>query len=109
MPAADWPSFSHAPPLPPGDVHVWQALLDRDAAVVEHFASLLDDDERDRARRFHFPRDRDRFSVGRGLLRCLLGGYLSVAPAAVRLSYASTGKPHLVGEAGTNAIGFNVA
>jgi 4'-phosphopantetheinyl transferase len=109
MPPDDWPSFSHAPPLPPGEVHVWQAPLDREAAVVKYFDALLDDDERDRARRFHFPKDRERFTVGRGLLRCLLGAYLRVAPEAVRLSYTSAGKPYLVGETGDSAVRLNVA
>jgi 4'-phosphopantetheinyl transferase len=109
MPSDDCPSFSHPPPLPTGEVHVWQAPLDRDAAVVSHLDSLLDDDERDRARRFHFPKDQGHFSVGRGLLRCLLGEYLRIAPAAVRLSYTSAGKPHVVGETGDTAIEFNVA
>jgi 4'-phosphopantetheinyl transferase len=60
------------------EVHVWQAELD---AWVERVAwlwltQLLSLDERIRAERFCFPRDRQHFMVCRGLLRVLLSRYL---------------------------------
>lgn len=69
------------------------------------FARTLSDDERARAARFRFDRDRDRYVVGRGLLRRLLGEYLGIAPAAVRFAYGAHDKPRLE----TEALRFNLS
>ena len=37
-----------------------------------------------RAKRFHFTRDRERFIVGRGVLRFILGRYLYIEPNRVK-------------------------
>jgi 4'-phosphopantetheinyl transferase len=58
---------------------------------------LLSADERARADRFRFERDRSRYTVGRGLLRALLGRYLGRRPEDVEVSYGAYGKPHLAG------------
>jgi 4'-phosphopantetheinyl transferase len=79
------------------EVHVWRADLDAAAAVVERLRPLLALDERDRADRFHFERDRSRYIVGRGTLRILLGRYLSIAPERVRFAYGPNQKPRLAG------------
>ena len=76
-------------------VDVWRASLDREPAIVEALHALLSDDERERASRFHFARDRDRYVVGRGVLRTLLGDYADVGPELVRFRYGPQGKPRL--------------
>jgi 4'-phosphopantetheinyl transferase len=55
----------------------------------------LSDDERARARRFVFDRDRSRFTVARGVLRNILGRYLQRPPSSIRFGYGPHGKPHL--------------
>lgn len=109
MAADDWPPFAQVPPLPRDEVHVWQAALDHDADTIWRLEGLLGADERSRAGRFHFRKDRERYIIGRGLLRMLLGQYLRVGPDGVRLWYTSQGKPELVGETGEDALKFNVA
>ena len=64
-------------------------------ARLGDFLSL---DERARAARFHFARDRDRFVAGRGQLREVLGGLLKVPPEGVRFAYGPQGKPALAHE-----------
>ena len=68
---------------------MWEAWLDRPRDVVERLHTTLSAEERARAARFRFHRDRDRFVVGRGLLRRLLGAYLGIPAAEVRLVYRS--------------------
>jgi 4'-phosphopantetheinyl transferase len=63
----------------------------------------LSDDERERAARFRFDRDRNRFVVCRGNLRELLGERLGVAPADVEFGYGANGKPE------TRGVEFNVS
>jgi 4'-phosphopantetheinyl transferase len=85
------------PRVAAGEMHVWHAWLDQPAAVVQHLHGLLAEDERARAARFHFARDRDRYIVGRGVLRCLLASYTGHAPADLAFRYGEFDKPELAG------------
>jgi 4'-phosphopantetheinyl transferase len=76
-------------------VEIWRASLDREPAAVEELHAVLSVDERERASRFYFDRDRDRYVVGRGVLRTLLGAYVGVPPERVRFDYGPQGKPRL--------------
>ena len=98
---ASWPALER------DEVHVWRASLHRPGALADLFWTLSAD-ERTRAGRFHFARDRDRFVAARGLLRAILGRYLGRDPAQLRFAYGSHGKPALAG-ADENALRFNVA
>jgi len=92
-----------------GAVHVWRACLDQSPLQVDKFQITLDDDERSRACRFYFSRDRQRFIVARGILRSILAGYLGRIPSSISLTYGSHGKPALASESGADAIRFNVS
>lgn len=50
-------------------------------------------DEQERARRFSFDRDRNRFVAARSTLRTLLGRYLSCVPEQIQFNYGVRGKP----------------
>lgn len=92
-------------------VHVWSAALDLDDDRVRPLAALLDDGEAARARRFHFERDRRRFTVARGVLRTLLGRYLGVPALGLVFGEKGRGKPTLISPelAGTERLCFNVS
>jgi 4'-phosphopantetheinyl transferase len=85
--------------LPVDRVDVWTVPLfvadDRVAALAE----CLSPDERERAARFVFEKDRRRFIVGRGALRSILAAYISSAPPSIRFEYAEHGKPSLAAPA----------
>jgi len=66
-------------------------------------------DERDRAARFHFEQHRERFIVGRGVLRAILGSYLAVPPGHVQFSYGPQGKPALADTSAQASLRFNLA
>lgn len=104
-----WP----APPpewrLGQTDVHVWSASLEVSPAARRSFAALLSAAERQRAARFHFEPHRQRFIVGRGWLRRLLGRYLETDPAALELTYSPQGKPSLGGAFAHAGLHFNLA
>jgi 4'-phosphopantetheinyl transferase len=87
-------------------IRAW--LLDVEAArgVLPQCEQLLDPEERIRAARFHFERDRHAFVMRRAALRCLLAEELGLQPAQVRFQLGSHGKPALVGEP---ELHFNVS
>jgi len=76
---------------------------------MRQMTKWLNEDERLRAERFHFERDRKRFIVGRGVLRTILGRYLHIEPNRVRFSYDLNGKPCLAKTPGDNTLRFNLA
>jgi 4'-phosphopantetheinyl transferase len=96
------------PVLGSQDVDVWLIDLGVGVRRVEEFASLLSEDEKDRAARFLAGKDRERFMVARGLLRIIIADYLGALPGDLRFSYGAFGKPGL--EAGWgSALEFNLA
>jgi len=93
-------------PHPAREVRIHSARLDRPQSVVRRLGLLLSSDERERAERFRFARDRDRFLVGRACLRILLGDYLERPPELLRFSYDHHRKPALEPPGG---LSFNLA
>jgi 4'-phosphopantetheinyl transferase len=91
------------------EVHVWRASLDLKAARVQSLQQTLSGDERARAGRFHFQKDREHFVVARGVLRAILGGYLDIEPGQVRFCYGAHGKPTLAQGAGKPVLRFNLS
>ena len=89
-------------------VHVWSADLDQAAPVARRLKGTLSEDERMRAARFRFDQERERYGVGRGLLRTILAAYLDAEPASLVFEYGPQGKPSLAGEAGTRLV-FNLS
>jgi 4'-phosphopantetheinyl transferase len=104
-----WSSAPERLSLDSGEVHVWRASLDHSSSQVDRFRETLDCDERSRADRFCFSRDRERFIVARGVLRALLGRYLNRAPESLAFSYGTHGKPVLDSESDADAIRFNLS
>ncbi|HET6142480.1 MAG TPA: 4'-phosphopantetheinyl transferase superfamily protein [Candidatus Acidoferrales bacterium] len=91
------------------EIHVWHASLIRADDITSHLESLLSSDEKARAHRFHFARDRNRYVVARGLLRELLGAYVQQAPGSLEFCYAQYGKPFLAGENAASGFSFNLS
>ncbi|MGC1378494.1 MAG: 4'-phosphopantetheinyl transferase superfamily protein [Anaerolineales bacterium] len=92
--------------LPDQEIHLWQASLDQSPATVSRLSELLSKDERARAGRFYFERDRRRFITGRGILRAILGRYLDLPPEKIHFQYGDHGKPALSAPA---PLRFNLA
>lgn len=95
--------------LSTGEVHVWLSSLDFSPPRIDNFRRTLDDEERDRAARFHFQKDRDHFIAGRGLLRDILGRYLGLEPRRLQFRYSSYGKPDLAEQPRNERLCFNVS
>jgi 4'-phosphopantetheinyl transferase len=105
----DWPLPPEALALARDEVHVWRASLDQAPAQIQSFLPKLAADERARAARFHFERDRDHYTVARGVLRSILGRYLNRAPESLSFCYGPHGKPSLARESNGATIRFNLS
>ncbi len=81
--------------LEESQVHLWLTELVRPTDQVVHLREVLSEDERARADRFHFEKDRVAYTIGRGNLRRLLARYLEVEPTTIRFTYNKYGKPIL--------------
>jgi 4'-phosphopantetheinyl transferase len=91
------------------DVHVWRASLNQPARVISDFIQTIAPDERERAARYHFQKDREHFIVARAVLRLLLGRYLGREPATLRFRMNPYGKPALDEGADSAALRFNLS
>ena len=106
MIVSSWRDLPDEPFLPRGGCQLWLAWLDQEDP--SGYRSLLSQDETLRARRLRSPRLADRFTVGRGILRILLGRYLSVDPQDVIFTYGPHGRPEVA--CGTQAgFSFNLS
>lgn len=96
-------------PLAGSDLHIWSAALSASADALAYFHALLAVDEKARAERFYFERDRDRYIVGRGILRTLLAGYLDMEAAQILFAYGPQRKPALELVRRGKTLHFNLA
>lgn len=92
------------------DIHVLHCGADIPPPELIRLRGILIDDERKRADRFYFDRDRDIFTVTRAALRILLAAYLGgdVDPSGIVFDHGPYGKPHVAVPAG-KGINFNVS
>jgi 4'-phosphopantetheinyl transferase len=87
--------------------HVWMASLDVSDAVLDDLFTVLSADERSRASRFVFERDRRAHIAAHGLLRYLLSDYTALPPAGLRFMEGPRGKPALAEDA--EGLEFNLS
>lgn len=87
-------------------IDVWYVSLKQ---PVSRFWKTLSPDERTRAEQYYASEDRDRFVIRRGVLRTLLGRYLSIEPKQVKFYYGKNGKPGVIAPPGKAGIHFNLS
>jgi 4'-phosphopantetheinyl transferase len=113
------PGFQIEAPLslPEDEVQLWRVDLEAVGGAESRWQKLLSSDESERAARFHFPRDRQRFVASRALLRTILAGYLAGHltgylagdPGSLSFSYSDKEKPSLAPAHAGSSIAFNLS
>jgi 4'-phosphopantetheinyl transferase len=94
------------PTLVPGELHVWRIGLDPPVERLPALRRLLTPDENDRADRFYFEIDRNRFIAAHAALRALLGDYLGGGLCREPFRAGRDGKPELASSGG---LRFNLS
>lgn len=89
------------------EVHLWVVDVGQRIDQSDYYHGLLDNEEKKKASQFVFDYLKNRFTVCRGILKSLLGMYLSIDTAKVALAYGHYGKPNLVDS--TQMIEFNLS
>lgn len=92
-----------------GEIHVWRVSLAQTESCLQSLQQTLSPDERTKADRFRFPKDRSQFIVSRGALRAILSRYLNISSHILRFDYNPYGKPSLIVTQGGNTLRFNLS
>jgi len=92
-----------------GEIHVWRVSLAQTESCLQSLQQTLSTDERTKADRFRFPKDRSQFIVSRGALRAILSRYLNISSHILCFDYNPYGKPSLTVAQGGNTLRFNLS
>ena len=104
-----WPAAPANLPSLDRTVHVWAVRLDDASVDLDGGRELLSPDERDRAARFHFERDRRRYLIAHIALHKILGRYLQIDPGTLYFELGSNGKPKLPAALAASGVDFNLS
>jgi 4'-phosphopantetheinyl transferase len=90
-------------------VHLWWISLDVSEENLQTFISLLSEAEKTKAERFKFPQHQRRYQAVHGILRIILGRYLSLAPTQINFTHSDRGKPYLTDDCNPVNLQFNLS
>lgn len=91
--------------LKSGEIHLWQADLDRNMNALQALEQTLAPEEIAKAGQFRLEVDRNRYIVAHGVLRTILARYLDTMPGEPVFRYGPQGKPELA----TGQVRFNMS
>jgi len=88
------------------EVDVWKVSKQIHEDRLEQYWSVLNTEERERALKFRFEKDRNCAIIARGVLRNLLSNYTGLKPENIHFEFGSNGKPAICQH---TPIQFNVS
>jgi 4'-phosphopantetheinyl transferase len=74
-------------------VNTWFININDVQDKFEKFSNIISIDEKKRANKFHFKKDKNLFIMSRVVLRLLSGKYLNIEPETITFKYGKYGKP----------------
>ena len=101
-----WQPATAAPPIHPGDLHLWHLRADDSGDDLETCLTLLGERQRRRALGMGHRGYRERYIRAQAGLRRILGLYLGIPPEVVGFTYGQAGKPAAAQAIG--ALEFNL-
>lgn len=91
------------------EVHIWRTFIDIDSPIIKTYLPVLSIDELEKANRFYFPNDRNRFITVRSVLRRIIGNYTGKHPRELKFDFNQYGKPFLSQNSSKSTIKFNIS
>ena len=104
-----WPLAPAELPMLDQSVHVWAVRLDDGSVDLGQAREFISANERQRAERFKFERDRRRYLIAHAALHALLSRYLPVGSGPLSFDYGSNGKPKLSQALAPASVKFNLS
>jgi 4'-phosphopantetheinyl transferase len=104
-----WPQSPAQLPALQDHVHVWAVRLDDASVDLDRAGALISLDERERAARFKFARDRRRYLVAHVALHEILQRYLPIVSAGLSFVIGANGKPSLPQALAPSGVEFNLS
>ncbi|WP_051271243.1 4'-phosphopantetheinyl transferase family protein [Shimazuella kribbensis] len=80
---------------PTKHVDLWLFSIDPQDYKNNKFLSILSIEEQEKAAKFHFSSDREKFVISHGIMRQLLSSYLACDPQEIQYEKNAYGKPSL--------------
>lgn len=102
-----WPQPPAALPALENNVHVWAVRLDDASVDLNH--DLISPDEKERAARFKFERDRRRYLAAHIALHDILRRYLPIDSPRLSFDLGANGKPRLAQARAPSGVEFNLS
>ena len=95
--------------LSENEVHAWKTPLTASEGEYIALQQVLSPDERERAQRFYFEKDRRRWTIAHGVLRILLARYLNTDTHELKFVTNEYGKPALAPPLSGTGLQFNLS
>jgi len=108
-PMNSWPQPPAQLPALQSSIHVWAVRLDDASVDLDRAGAVISPDERERAARFKFARDRRRYLIAHVALHEILYRYLPVVPAGLSFDIGANGKPSLPQALAPSGVEFNLS
>lgn len=109
MNVTQWKKEMPEKPISKNRVDICRGLLSLSENQRKAFLEILSPEEKEKAFRFHFEKDRTAYIAARGMLRQLLAQYLDEKPESIHFGYTSFGKPFLKHPLHNAKVHFNLS
>lgn len=101
-----WSQVNSIPVLKKNQVHTWRVSVIPDQRLWALYFSHLSENEKTRASKFRFEKDRLTYVTARGVLRELISAYTHQSPSAIAFFYNEQSKPYIISD---TSLKFNVS
>ena len=76
-------------------IDLWKIYIPAHLQIIDQLSALLSPDEKSRVTRYHQQKDKNRFVIGRGMLRQILSYYTGCSPRELQFAKGINNKPSI--------------
>ncbi|WP_304516729.1 4'-phosphopantetheinyl transferase family protein [Cecembia rubra] len=109
MKTPNWKNELPIKPISKNQVDICRGPLSLSEKERDLFLEILSPEEKEKAFRFHFEKDRTAYIASRGMLRLFLSHYMEEKPESIQFEYNDFGKPFLKNGIYDKKLHFNLA